>query len=311
MCRAPGFALPPISAKPSAAEVAAARGLLCDELFGDFPFVGPAESAHAVALLLLHFVRDLIDGSTPLHLIEKPTPGTGATLMVDAIATLLTGAGASVMTEGRNEDEWRKRITAKLRQMPPMVLIDNLSRRLDSPALAAVLTAPFWEDRILGVSEMARLPIRCIWIATGNNPEFSNEIARRLVRIRLDANVERPSQRSGFRHPRLIAWVRANRARLVAACLTLCQAWIAAGRPKGGRVVGSFESWSEVMGGVLEVAGIEGFLEQHRRDERGIRRRDARLGPPSSGRGGGISEAGRSARSTSTCLPSIAIPASR
>ena len=165
------------------------------------------------------------------------------------------------MTEGRNEDEWRKRITAKLRQMPPMVLIDNLSRRLDCPALAAVLTAPFWEDRILGVSEMARLPIRCTWIATGNNPEFSNEIARRLVRIRLDANVERPSQRSGFRHPRLIAWVRANRARLVAACLTLCQAWIAAGRPKGGRVVGSFESWSEVMGGVLEVAGIEGFLE--------------------------------------------------
>ena len=73
--------------------------------------------------------------------------------------------------------------------------------------------------------------------------------------------MERPSQRSGFRHPRLIAWVRANRARLVAACLTLCQAWIAAGRPKGGRVVGSFESWSEVMGGVLEVAGIEGFLE--------------------------------------------------
>ena len=85
------------------------------------------------------------------------------------------------------------------------------------------------------MSEIARSPIRCLWIATGNNPEFSNEIARRLVRIRLDPNVERPAQRSGFRHPDLMAWVRANRARLVAACLTLCQAWIAAGRPQGGR----------------------------------------------------------------------------
>jgi hypothetical protein len=107
---------------------------------------------------------------------------------------------------------------------------------------------------------MARLPIRCLWIATGNNPEFSNEMARRLVRIRLDANVERPWQRSDFRHPDLMTWARANRARLVAACLTLCQAWIAEGRPRGTRAIGSYENWAHVLGGVLEVAGIDGFL---------------------------------------------------
>ncbi|MDP2358476.1 MAG: hypothetical protein Q8M31_20790, partial [Beijerinckiaceae bacterium] len=257
---APGFAVPAISARPSEAEIAAARTLICDDLLGDFPFVGPAERAHAVALLLLGFLRGMIEGPTPLHLIEKPTPGSGATLMVDAIATILTGAGASVMTEGRDDDEWRKRVTAKLRQIPSIVLIDNLRNKLDSAAVAAALTAPFWEDRILGQSEMARLPIRCLWIATGNNPEFSNEMARRLVRIRLDAHVERPWQRTGFRHPDLMSWVRANRPRLVAACLTLCQAWIAAGRPRGAKIIGSFENWAHVIGGVLEVAGVEGFL---------------------------------------------------
>jgi hypothetical protein len=107
---------------------------------------------------------------------------------------------------------------------------------------------------------MARLPIRCIWIATGNNPEFSNEMARRLVRIRLDAHVERPWQRAGFRHPDLMIWVRANRVRLVAACLTICQAWLAAGRPRGARTIGSYENWAQVLGGVLDVAGVEGFL---------------------------------------------------
>lgn len=129
------------------------------------------------------------------------------------------------MTEVRDDDEWRKRVTAKLRQIPSLVLIDNLRAKLDSSAVAAALTAPFWEDRILGGSEMARFPIRCLWIATGNNPEFSNEMARRLVRIRLDPHEERPWQRTGFRHPDLMTWVRANRSRLVAACLTLCQAW--------------------------------------------------------------------------------------
>lgn len=83
---------------------------------GRVPFTGHAERAHAVALMLLGFLRAMIDAPT-LHLIEKPTPGTGATLMVDAIATVLTGVSASVMTEGRDDEEWRKRLTAKLRQI--------------------------------------------------------------------------------------------------------------------------------------------------------------------------------------------------
>jgi hypothetical protein len=202
----------------------------------------------------------MIDGPTPLHLIEKPTPGTGATLMVDAIATILTGTGASVMHEGQDDEEWRKRLTAKLRQVPSLVLIDNLRHELDSSALAAALTAPFWEDRILGASEITRLPVRCLWIATGNNPEVSNEMARRLVRIRLDAGSDQPWRRGTFRHPDLMRWVRANRAQLVVACLTLCRAWIAAGRPRGTRRIGSYEAWAEVMGGVLGVAGVKGFL---------------------------------------------------
>lgn len=256
----PCFAVPQVPERPSPAEIATARSLIVDDMLGEFPFTGHAERAHAVALMLLGFLRAMIDAPTPLHLIEKPTPGTGATLIVDAIATVLTGVSASVMTEGRDDEEWRKRLTAKLRQIPSIVLIDNLRHPLDSSALAAALTAPFWEDRILGASEMTRLPIRCVWIATGNNPEFSNEMARRIVRIRLDARVDQPWRREGFRHPDLMSWVRANRPRLVTACLTLCRAWLAAGRPRGARMIGSYESWSRIMGGVLEVAGIEGFL---------------------------------------------------
>jgi hypothetical protein len=256
----PGFILPAIPAAPTPSDIASARQLLLGDLLGDFPFTGDPERAHAVSLLLTGFVRAMIDGATPLHLIEKPTPGTGATLMVDAVATIVTGGGVSVMVEGRDDEEWRKRITAKLRQVPSFILIDNLRRQLDSSALSAALTAPFWEDRVLGISEMVRLPIRCLWVATGNNPEFSNEMARRLVRIRLDARVDQPWRRSGFRHANLKEWVIANRGRLVAACLTLCRAWVAAGMPRGGTIVGSFEGWAAVMGGVLTVAGVPGFL---------------------------------------------------
>ena len=165
-----GFVVPRVPDRPTPAEIASAKALVEDEMLGDFPFTGPAEKAHAVAMLLLGFLRSMISGPTPLHLIEKPSPGTGATLMMDAISTVLTGVGVSVMTEGSSEEEWRKRLTSQLRRSPLLIVIDNLRRPLNSSALAAALTAPFWEDRILGVSEIVRLPIHSLWVATGNNP---------------------------------------------------------------------------------------------------------------------------------------------
>jgi hypothetical protein len=69
-----------------------------------------------------------------------------------------------------------------------------------------------------------------------------------------------PWLRAGFKHPLVAEWAKANRSVLVHAALTLIQAWIAAGRPLHTRRLGSFEKWSEVMGGVLEVAEIPGFL---------------------------------------------------
>ena len=58
------------------------------------------------------------------------------------------------MTEGRDEEEWRKRIMAKLVSDNTVILIDNVRRRLESSALSAALTAfPVFEDRRLGKTE--------------------------------------------------------------------------------------------------------------------------------------------------------------
>jgi hypothetical protein len=256
-----GFRLPVnVPADPTEQHIEVSRKIICYELLGDFPFVGESEIAHAVAVLLLPFARDLIDGPTPLHLFEKPSPGTGATLLIDMLSLPATGRPIPTMTEGRDEDEWRKRITAKLATGSAFLLIDNLRRRLDSAAVAAGITSTTWEDRLLGFSTMARLPVRCVWVATGNNPAVSTEIARRTVRIRMDAKLDRPWLRNGFRHENLRGWANQNRGLIVVAALTLIRAWILQGKPKGKTTLGMFERWSEVMGGILDVAGIPGFL---------------------------------------------------
>lgn len=257
---AEGFNVPQVSDRPSAEEIDEARLLICYDLLVDFPFTNDAERAHAVALLLLPFARDLIPGPTPLHLFEKPMPGTGATLLVDMLSYPATGRPIPTMTEGRDEEEWRKRLTAKLRNSPQFVLIDNLRQRLDSGAVSAAITSPIWEDRILSQSVTLKVHARCCWLATGNNPAVSSEMARRIIRIRLDAKMDRPWLREDFKHPDLRRWARENRGRLTWAALTLIRAWFVAGGHRGGLKLGMFEEWSEVMGGILEVAGISGFL---------------------------------------------------
>jgi len=91
---------------------------------------------------------------------------------------------------------------------------------------------------------------------------MSTEIARRSIRIRLDPKVDRPWQRDNFLHPDLRTYAADNRGKLVWACLVLIRAWINAGRPRPPvRPLGSYESWSHVIGGVLDNANIGGFLD--------------------------------------------------
>jgi len=252
--------VPRVDASPSKADVEKARSLLT-EVVEDFPFVSQSELAHALAMGILPFVRELIEGATPLHLIEKPTPGTGATLLIENLAYIALGRPVPAMTEGGDDSEWRKRLTAQFRAGTPYILIDNLRRRLDSAAVASAITSPTWSDRVLQESTMVMLPVKNVWVVTANNPSVSNEISRRSIRIRLDAKTDRPWLREGFKHPDLKGWVHENRPQLIWAALTLARAWVAAGRPKCSTRLGMFESWAETLGGILKVAGIEGFLE--------------------------------------------------
>ena len=237
---------------------------LLDDVYGDFPFAEVAGKAHSLALTLQPFVRPLISGPTPLYLIDAPARGTGKGLLSETTALITLGYPAPVMSQPKDGDELEKRITAALLEGRSFCLLDNVTQ-LSSPHLAAALTAELWQGRMLGKSEMLTLPNTATWLATGNNVEISDEFARRIIPIRLDAGVERPEERRGFKHANLPEHVKSHRCELVSACLSLVQAWIDAGMPKGEATLGRYESWAGVLGGILEVSGIPGFLEGRER----------------------------------------------
>jgi len=237
---------------------------LIRDVFCDFPFAGNSDFATVLSALLIPFVRDLFEGPTPLHMIDAPTPRTGKGLLARTIAGIVLGPDGldrlTVMPPPSNNVEFRKTLFATLMELPSIVQIDNIEDKLSSPALAMILTEVTFKDRVLGLSKMARPVNKCLWIATGNNPTTSDEIARRIVSCRLDSGTETPHKGRKFRHADLPGWVREKRHEIVWACLTLVQNWINEDMPEGEAELGGFEDWARIVGGILECAGIGSLL---------------------------------------------------
>jgi hypothetical protein len=262
-CPDPGLTLSPIPENPNINEVHACVDLLLG-LISDFPFADEASRANAMAILFSVLMRPVIAGHVPLAIVDAPAQGTGKTLLVTTFGTIAVG---SVATESipskQNDDEWRKKITSILLAASPFVLLDNIpdNSTIDSSSLAAALTTHEWSDRLLGRNDTIRLPSRAVWVATGNNLRVAGDMPRRSFGIRLDANTERPWERTGFKIAGLEQHVLANRGDLLAAALTIIRAWYTNGRPKSPvSPLGSFEDWAQTIGSVLAFAGIHGFL---------------------------------------------------
>jgi hypothetical protein len=261
-----GLVLSYVPNQPTNANVKEAKQSIYGNLLADFPFAVEADRANVMGILLVPLVRNLIQGPTPLHAVTAPSPGTGKTLLVNILATVIQGRDVAIMSEAVRDEEWGKKITSKLRELPAIFYIDNVCRKLDSGQLSAAISTTLWEDRFLNVSKMVNYPVHCCWICTGNNIRFSTEMIRRTVPIRLDTDKPKPWTRkpSDFKIPDILKWCKSNRGRLIWALMVLVNNWKAAGMPEPKNInshLGMFEDYERVIGGILEVNEIEGFLD--------------------------------------------------
>lgn len=258
---AAGLRLPPIPDAPMRDDVDVALDIL-DSAIGDFPFADAISKANALASMLTPIVRPAIEGPTPLALYDAPQAGTGKTLFAEVLAIVATGRAAETFSAPTDPEEWRKKITTALFTGASVVVIDNVIHRLEADSLCMALTATTIADRMFRTFDRIVLPVRCTWIATGNNIQLAGDMPRRCYCIRLDAKQSQPFRRTGFRHADLRGWVGEHRGELIAALLTIARYWYVQGRPepKTLKPLGSFESWCRTIGGMLQAAGVEGFL---------------------------------------------------
>ncbi|WP_275788222.1 DNA-primase RepB domain-containing protein [Pararhizobium gei] len=227
---------------PSKEEAQAALELLFKP-FRDFCFARPVDRSVAMAAVLTALVRRMFP-SAPLFIIEAPTAGTGKSLFCETLGIIAMGHKPAMMSQGKTSEEQEKRLSSVLMAGDPVIVIDNCDRPIEGDFLCSMLTQEWVQPRILGRSEMLRLPTRNLVVATGNNPEVAGDVTRRTLKCRLDAQVERPDQLQYDFDPRDEAY--ADRAKLVVAGLTVMRAYIFAGRPMPLDKIGSFEQWNVV-----------------------------------------------------------------
>lgn len=231
------------------------------EPVSQFPYVDRSDKVHVLAMMLEPYIRDMFD-AVPMYFINKPAAGTGASLLIEVALFPTLGAFPEGETPPSSEEEMKKTLLSKLMAGSRVIYFDN-ANCFDSASLAAMITSSRFTGRILGRSQMATMPVRCQFVGSGNNTEMSGELYRRMVDIRIDAEMENPEDRpaTAFRIKDLKGWVREHHTEQVAAALTIIRFWINRGMPLGDGHKASFEGWARVMSGIFDCINVRGFLD--------------------------------------------------
>ena len=246
-----GMRFSAIPRQPSKAQAEQALATLAD-LLSTFPFVDEASRSVAFSVILTACVRRSLP-TAPLHAFTAPVAGSGKSTLVDLASLIATGREASVISQGKTEEELEKRLGALLLAGDLIIAIDNCAHPVDSEFLCSMLTQAKVRPRILGRSEAPELPANGLITATGNNLVLVGDLTRRAIICTLDPKVERPELREFDRNPMTTA--RENRHAYLAAALTILRAYHVAGRPDQPPALGSFETWSGWVRGALMWLG--------------------------------------------------------
>jgi putative DNA primase/helicase len=254
----PSSAYEPVPESPTRTDAEAERDALL-EVLCDMP-IDAAGKATWLAMLITYFARPMFDGPSPFFLVDSNAPGAAKTLCVEANSRICTGRAPARIQYTDDQDELEKRITSVLIKGYPIRLFDNIEDggTIGGPKLEDLATSDIWGGRLLGASEQVDVPNRGVTAFTGNNPVVKGAMLRRVLHMRFETALERPEDRTDFKHPDLLGWIVEVRPTLVKAALTILRAWVVAGRPKIGVTLGSYPGWCGTVGeAVAWITGID------------------------------------------------------
>lgn len=259
---ADGYQVP---SNPTREDAQAAADFLLDELLVDFPFVDDGDRATALACLLTA-VAPYLATTRPGFAAVAPDRGTGKSLLWEVIRLIASGSSAAIEVSPftKYDEESKKVVAAGILAGLRFVGADNVptGSTVTSTFATTVITKPDGAEsiRMLGGNDQVAVS-GLLWLWGGNSIAFGGDLQRRVLAVDLEVQSGLAFERTGFRHPELIRWVRENRPRLLAACHTIL-AFGLAHQPASVEDLpfrlASFEEWTRSVVGSLAQVTIGG-----------------------------------------------------
>jgi hypothetical protein len=250
--------MPDIPDEPTRGDALAALALL-EDLISETPFDDKPSRAVALSGLITPVVRGAFPVA-PMHVSSAPVAGSGKSFLWDLAAAISTGQRRMPVIAASDEKETEKRLVGVMLTGQPLISIDNVNGELKGDFLCQAIEQQFLDIRALGLSVIKRIETGGVTIyATGNNITIVGDLCRRTITSRLDAKLEHPQLRQFRKDP--ISKILDDRGTYIAACLTICRAYIVAGRPQPLRRLASFEGWSDTVRSALVWLGRADAIE--------------------------------------------------
>jgi hypothetical protein len=188
---------------------------------------------------------------------------------VRAISDVAFGVQPSAITTRSDREELEKTIGSALMRGDQTLFLDNVNAQdMRSRTLTSAITERPSEVRMLGVSKLMRLNTSTFVAVTGNGLAIVEDLVRRFVEVRFDAQMESPETRR-FDND-LLAEAKRDREAILADVLTVWRWGRLAPDIAHGRPAGSFEQWARHVRDPLLALScrdpVERMSEAKRRD---------------------------------------------
>jgi putative DNA primase/helicase len=212
------------------------------ELVEEFPLITDVDRAVALSMLITPVIRHAISVALG-HLADAPDYGSGKSFLEHLASLIATGRRAAVLSAARTEEELEKRLDSALYEGRTFIVIDNNNRTLGGDRIAQMVTETLLGLRPLGKTRNPEIVNQTCLYANGCNIGVRDDLVRRFLRARMDANMEHAETREFKRDPE--AMILADRGKYISAILTIVRAYQVAHYPKVEYRDLKFKGWSE------------------------------------------------------------------
>lgn len=229
--------------------------------FEHFLFTNDSDEANAWAMFWTVLFDYGVPGRHPFFSVKAPQYGVGKTLLVKSLYQVVHGVepALAMWPQGSlsKEETLNKIIGSNILSGKKFLYFDNMRAGTEvlSETLAAFATTGRLNYKPL-YHENRDLEANMVIVFTGNNIIFGMDLARRTQVIELYTNDPYPEERD---LPDIEKYIEENRSELLGAAMHILSEWHKEGRPQSKQKKGSFESWSQIIGGILSFAQMIGF----------------------------------------------------